>query len=63
MSKQNGMNSKLYNSLSSTNKTHINNTQKVGGSESLNIQKAKISKNNLTTISETKQLTLFDLIN
>ena len=53
----------LYNSLSSTNKTHINNTQKVGGSESLNIQKAKISKNNLTTISETKQLTLFDLIN
>jgi len=35
---------KICNSSSSTNKTHSNNAQKVGGSESLNIKKDTIIK-------------------
>lgn len=50
----------LCNSLSSTNKTHSNNAQKVGGSESLNFKKDTAIKAKSNTAKESQQLTLFD---
>jgi hypothetical protein len=53
----------LYNSSISTNKTHSNIGQKVGGSESSNITKGREKKTKIKNANENQQLTLFDFIN
>jgi hypothetical protein len=53
----------LCNSSTSTNKTHSNISQKMGGSESLNIANNKDKKPKSTNINQSQQLTLFDFIN
>jgi|DEB0MinimDraft_4_1074332.scaffolds.fasta_scaffold00979_5 hypothetical protein len=55
--------SSLCNSSTSTNKTHSNISQKMGGSESLNIANNKDKKPKSTNINQSQQLTLFDFIN
>ncbi|MFT7087842.1 MAG: hypothetical protein ACJAZX_001290 [Rickettsiales bacterium] len=53
----------LCNSSTSTNKTHSNNSQKVGVSESSDIIKNKDKPVEFKAPNETRQLTLFDFIN
>ena len=53
--------SALCNSLNSTNKTNIDDGQKVGGSESLKMVNNKTPKNKPNKTQEFEQLTLFDL--
>ncbi len=55
--------SALCNSLNSTNKTNINDGQKVGGSEPLENNHPYDVKNISPPIGEIKQLTLFDFLN
>lgn len=54
---------RLCNSSISTNKTHSNIGQKVGGSESSNITKNKDKEPKTNNANKGQQLTLFDFIN